>query len=159
PRRAAAHRHRQGAALPAPRAGRGPGGATVVSAGGGRPPLQAAAAARELSQLERAERVLLKVRWFGAASWLIVLQRPGAAVDLRRAYWVYAALIAYALGAELFVRRRYIRATALATTLCDSTIVTLICLVTHGIDSDFYPYFYFTVLAGSLRFGVRETFL
>ena len=55
-------------------------------------------------------------------------------------------------------RMRRLRAVAAATTLCDSAIVTLMCLVTGGIHSDFYPYYYITVLAGSVRFGPRETF-
>ncbi len=62
--------------------------------------------------------------------------------------------------AEWRIRRgHYVRRTAALTTLGDSIICTLICLFTGGIRSPLVPYFYFTVLAGSVRFGSRQTFL
>lgn len=37
--------------------------------------------------------------------------------------------------------------------------MTAICFVTGGLASDFYPYFYLTIPATAMRFGVRETVL
>jgi signal transduction histidine kinase len=125
------------------------------------PPLDSTETERERVRLERAERVLVKLRWLGMASWLFILARmKEPPVPLAWPYGVFAASVFYTALTDLLIRRgRFLRTTAAATTLCDSTIVTLICLCTGGIRSPMVPYFYFTVLAGSVRFGVRQTFL
>jgi signal transduction histidine kinase len=119
-----------------------------------------AEAARELEQFEQAERVLTKLRWLGMASWLWLLTRREWSVPAAWPYAILAASVAYTATVFVLIRRaRQLRALAFATTLGDAAIVTLMCLVTGGIHSDFYPYYYITVLAASVRFGPRETFL
>jgi signal transduction histidine kinase len=122
-------------------------------------PLEKAEAERELVQFERAERVLSKLRWLGMASWAWMLTRREFPVSPVWAYTVFAGSVLYTGAVYVLIRRtRLLRVMAAATTICDSMIVTLMCLATGGIHSDFYPYFYVTVLAGSVRFGPRETF-
>jgi signal transduction histidine kinase len=92
-------------------------------------------------------------------SWAWMLSRRQLPVWHDWAWGIFAGSVFYTALADLAIRRtRRLRAVAAATTLCDSAIVTLMCLVTGGIHSDFYPYYYITVLAGSVRFGPRETF-
>lgn len=114
----------------------------------------------ELAQLHRAELAIVKLRWFGIAGWLVILQRGDFPVSPVVVYAVFTFSLLYTALSHLQIRRaRAIRFSAMATTLIDSGIVALICLVTRGIDSDLYPFFYLTVLATSIRFGVRETFV
>jgi signal transduction histidine kinase len=51
-----------------------------------------------------------------------------------------------------------VREGAIATTLLDGAVVAAICAVTGGIASDFYPYFYLTTIANSIRFGAAPAF-
>ena len=121
-------------------------------------PLKKAAARREFEQFEQAERVLSQLRWLGMASWAWLLSRGEFTVAPIWPYAFFAASILYTAVVYVLIRRtQRLRELAAATTLGDSTIVTLMCLVTGGIHSDFYPYYYITVLAGSVRFGPRET--
>ncbi len=116
--------------------------------------------AAELDHLRRTEAVVARLRWLGIASWLLILQHaePTAAPGI--VYGVYAACVAYAVATHRLARRTAsIRRTAIASTAGDALIVTAICLVTGGIESDFYPYFYLTIPATAMRFGVRETFV
>jgi hypothetical protein len=92
-------------------------------------------------------------------SWAWMLSRREFPVWHCWAWGIFAGSVLYTAFADVMIRRtRRLRAVAAATTLCDSATVTLICLVTGGLHSDFYPYYYITVLAGSVRFGPRETF-
>jgi signal transduction histidine kinase len=122
-------------------------------------PLKKAEADREFVQFEHAERVLSKLRWLGMLSWAWMLSRRQYPVSQGWAWGIFAGSVLYTALADVTIRRtQRLRVVAAATTLCDSAIVTLMCLVTGGIHSDFYPYYYITVLAGSVRFGPRETF-
>ncbi len=114
---------------------------------------------RELAHLHRAEALLVRLRAFGMVSWFFILDRADFTQPARLVYGVYAASIAYTLLTWLWVRRgRAVREGAIATTLLDGAVVASICAVTGGIASDFYPYFYLTGIATSLRFGALPSF-
>ena len=104
------------------------------------PSLKRAAAEREFQQFEQAERVLSQMRWLGMASWAWLLSRGEPTVAPVWPYAFFAASIAYTAVVFVLIRRtRRLREHAAATTLADSTIVTLMCFVTGGIHSDFVP--------------------
>jgi signal transduction histidine kinase len=110
--------------------------------------------AHDLAHLHRAELLLVKLRAFGMASWLAILQHAELRAPAPRVYAVFAAGAVYTALTYLHVRRgRAVRAGAIATTICDALLVAAICLWTGGIASDFYPYFYLTSIAVSIRFG------
>jgi len=114
----------------------------------------------DLDHLRRTEAVIVRLRWIGMASWLLILRRGDFAVAPAVVWTIYAACVLYTVATHWLARRSTaIVRTAVVTTTGDSLITALICLVTHGIYSDFYPYFYLTIPATSMRFGVRETFL
>jgi signal transduction histidine kinase len=124
------------------------------------PPLGAAEAERELTRLRRAERIILAIRWVVMIAWLPIFQGGELPVDRSNIYYVHAAVAAYTAVTHYLVwRGRSILATAVITTIGDSTAVALMCLFTRGIYSDIYPYFYLHLLTTSIRFGMRETFL
>lgn len=113
----------------------------------------------ELAHLHRAELLLVKLRAFGMASWLLILQHAQITVSPERAWAVFAGGWIYTGLTYLHVRRgKAIRAGAIATTIGDALLVASICLWTGGIASDFYPYFYLTSLATSIRFGAGPAF-
>ena len=123
-------------------------------------PLSADADVSTLDHLRRTEAILVRLSWLGIASWLAILQRATFTAPPFVVYGVYGACVLYTIATPRLARRpRSIRATAIATTAGDALIVAAICLVTGGLGSDFYPYFYLTIPATSMRFGVRETFL
>ncbi|HTO07387.1 MAG TPA: sensor histidine kinase [Myxococcota bacterium] len=108
----------------------------------------------DLAHLQRAERLLVKLRAWGMASWLPILQHAELTLPAPRVYAVFAVGVVYAGLTWLVVRRgRAVRAGAIATTVGDAMIVAAICWGTGGIASDFYPYFYLTTIAVSIRFG------
>jgi signal transduction histidine kinase len=108
----------------------------------------------DLAHLHRAELLLVKLRAFGMASWLAILQHAELHATPARVYAVLAAGVVYTALTYLHVRRgRAVRAGAIATTLCDALAVAAICFWTGGIASDFFPYFYLTSIAVSIRFG------
>jgi signal transduction histidine kinase len=123
-------------------------------------PLAADADAAALDHLRRTERIIVGLRWIGMASWLLILLRGHVTVAPALVWTFYAACVFYTYAAHRLAHRASaIRATAVATTAADSVITALACLMTGGLASDFYPYFYLTIPATSMRFGVRETFL
>ncbi|MFI5317671.1 MAG: histidine kinase, partial [Myxococcota bacterium] len=108
----------------------------------------------DLAHLHRAELLLVKLRAFGMASWLLILQHAELGARAPQAHAVLAAGVVYTALTYLHVRRgQAVRAGAIATTLCDALLVAAICLWTGGIASDFFPYFYLTSIAVSIRFG------
>jgi signal transduction histidine kinase len=115
---------------------------------------------RELEHLHRAEALLVRLRAFGMLSWFFILDPPDFTAPPRAVYGVYGASAVYTLLTWLWVRRgRAVRQGAIATTLLDGAVVASICAVTGGIASDFYPYFYLTGIATSVRFGAAPSFL
>ncbi|MEO6028271.1 MAG: sensor histidine kinase [Candidatus Binatia bacterium] len=116
--------------------------------------------ASEQAHLRWTEAIIARLRWLGIASWLLILQRGDFAASPAVVYGVYAGCILYTVATHFLARRTpAIRVTAAASTAGDALIVTAICFVTGGLRSDFYPYFYLTIPATAMRFGVRETFV
>ena len=114
----------------------------------------------ELDHLRRTEAVIARLRWLGIASWLFILPRTEHTTPAAVVWTVFAACALYALATSVLARRSpAIRVTAIASTAGDAVIVAAICLVTGGLASDFYPYFYLTIPATAMRFGARETFV
>jgi two-component system NarL family sensor kinase len=113
----------------------------------------------ELAHLHRAEALLVKLRALGMVSWFFILDPADYTAPVGVVWGTYAAVVCYTLLTHLHVRRaRAVRGGAIATTLLDGVVVAAICGVTGGIASDFYPYFYLTTIANSIRFGVAPAF-
>ncbi|MEX2208238.1 MAG: sensor histidine kinase [Myxococcota bacterium] len=114
---------------------------------------------RELDHLHRAEALLVRLRFFGMASWLFILDPPDFTAPAAVVWGVYAATFGYTVLTWIWVRRgRAVREGAIATTLLDGVVVAAICAVTDGITSAFFPYFYLTGIATSVRFGALASF-
>ena len=115
--------------------------------------------ASDLAHLHRAELLLVKLRAFGMVSWLAIVQHAELTAPAPRVYVVLVGGFVYTALTYLHVRRgRAVRAGAIATTVCDAILVTAICQWTGGIASDFYPYYYLTSIATSIRFGAGPAF-
>jgi signal transduction histidine kinase len=113
----------------------------------------------DLAHLHRAELLLVKLRAFGMASWVLILQHAQLTAPAPRVWAVFAGGWVYTALTYLHVRRgKAVRAGAIATTIGDALLVAAICVWTGGIASDFYPYFYLTSLATSIRFGAGPAF-
>jgi two-component system, NarL family, sensor kinase len=113
----------------------------------------------ELEHLHRAEILLVKLRAFGLASWFLILQHAAVTAPAPRVWAVLAVGVVYGALTWLHVRSgRAVRAGAIATTLGDAGVVAAACLWTGGIASDFFPYFYLTSIATSIRFGAGPAF-
>ncbi len=111
-----------------------------------------------LGHLRKAEREIVWLRWLGIAGWAFILWRGGAATDAGLAWVVYAGGVAYTGFAHWRIAGSgSILSSARITTVGDPILVTLICLVTGGPASPFFPFYYFTLLAAAFRFGWRET--
>lgn len=110
------------------------------------------------NRLRRAECDIRWMRNVGLVGWIVVLREHGYALGLTPVWAVYAAGVAYALWAHLQAERStHIRRLAVATTFGDPMLAGMICLVTGGIDSILYPFFYFTQMSVAIRFGVLES--
>ena len=121
-------------------------------------PLTAAAEAD--AHLRRAELEVSWLRWLGMASWALILLRDEFTTDARIAWTIYGSGIVYtALAHWSIVSSKSIATTARLTTIGDPLIAAAISLVTGGIASIFYPFFYFTLLATAFRYGPREAFM
>jgi two-component system NarL family sensor kinase len=111
----------------------------------------------DLAELRRAERAVLYIRWAVMLAWLPIFQYADVA-DRGLMHSVHLAVALYTLATHFLVlRARNIRAVAFATMLGDATGVFAMCLVTGGLSSDAYPYFYLHVLTTAIRFDARET--
>lgn len=113
---------------------------------------------RTHTALARTEAMLAWLRWLGVAAIGATLATAPLPVDRGRALVVAAGIALYAAVAHVRIRRRADpRATAILTTAGDAASATVACLVSGGIGSPLYPFFYLTVLGGSLRFGMAHT--
>src|SRR5262245_59447520 len=113
----------------------------------------------DLARLHRAEALLVKLRAFGMASWALILPHALHGEAGAHAWAVFAGGVVYTAATWLHVRReRAVRAGAIATALGDALLVTSICATTGGLASDFYPYFYLTQIASSIRFAAGAAF-
>jgi two-component system NarL family sensor kinase len=121
------------------------------------PPATPASSDRDLAELRRAERAVLYIRWAVMLAWLPIFQYADVA-DRDLMHSVHLAVAVYTLVTHVLVlRARNIRRVALATMLGDATGVFAMCMVTGGLASDAYPYFYLHVLTTAIRFDARET--
>ena len=112
------------------------------------------------AHLRRAELEVSWLRWLGMASWALILLRNEFTTDARIAWAIYGAGIVYTVLAHWgIVSSKSIATTARLTTVGDPLIAAAISLVTGGINSIFYPFFYFTLLATAFRYGAREAFM
>ncbi|WP_273454886.1 ATP-binding protein [Nevskia ramosa] len=115
-------------------------------------------AGQDEHRLRRAEKDIRWLRNIGLVGWFIVLRGHGYELGLTPVWAVYAAGVSYASWAHYQAERtRNIRRLAVATTFSDPVLAGLICLVTGGIDSILYPFFYFTQMSVAIRFGVWES--
>lgn len=115
--------------------------------------------ADELVQLRAAEAVIVRLRWLAMAAWPLILWHTDAPVGRAAAWAAWGATLPYVAATHLVNRAGVaVRATAVATTIADPVVTALVCAVTGGLRSDFFPFFYLTTLATSIRFGMRETF-
>jgi signal transduction histidine kinase len=113
--------------------------------------------ASSATHLTDAERALTWTRMAAFAGWGAILYAQGYRVQLDAVWVSYAIGVVYMALLHWWVRKDgSSRVTSWAATLCDSAITFLMCLVTGGAASPFFPFFYFTTLAGAFRFGVSE---
>ncbi len=108
------------------------------------------------AHLLRAESQIAWLRWIGMAGWLYILLSRDEAL-LWSGWVVYFAGLVYTLAAQLMIRfAAPIGASARITTIGDPLLTTAMCLVTGGLTSVFFPFYYFTLLAAAFRYGKRE---
>lgn len=113
-----------------------------------------------LAHLRQAESEVAWLRWFGMAAWALILLRGDLTVGAGGAWLVYAGGVAYAVWAHWRVGRvSSVRNAALLTSIGDPVLAALMCAMTGGLESLFYPFFYFTLLATAFRLGWREAVL
>jgi two-component system, NarL family, sensor kinase len=118
------------------------------------------AVAQADAHLRRAELEVSWLRWLGMASWALILLRGEFTVAARVAWAIYGGGIVYtALSHWSIVSSKSIALTARLTTVGDPLIAAAISLVTGGINSIFYTFFYFTLLATAFRYGAREALM
>jgi signal transduction histidine kinase len=114
---------------------------------------------RDEQELRRVERLVQALRWLAVASWIWLLQGIPRPFDARLVYGAYGATLAYAVLCEALVRRSsWIGATSVLTTLGDTFAVAAMCSVSGGIHSPIFPFFFLSVLATAIRFGMAEAF-
>lgn len=110
------------------------------------------------SRLRRAEKDIRWLRNIGLVGWFVVLRGHGYELGFTPVWAVYTAGVTYAIWAHFQAERtRNIRRTAVVTTFSDPILAGMICMVTGGIDSILYPFFYFTQMSVAIRFGVWES--
>ena len=130
---------------------------TTGSASGAKPLPHDASEQVSLIHLRKAEREIVWLRWLGMVGWAFILWR-GDAADALWAWAIYAGGVAYTAFAHWrIVSASSVLSSARITTIGDPVLVTLMCFVTGGIASPFFPFYYFTLLAAAFRFGWRET--
>lgn len=127
-------------------------------ASGRTPPADSVLEQVSLGHLRKAEREIVWLRWLGIAGWAFIVWRGGAATDAGWAWIVYGGGVAYTAFAHWRIAGAgSILSSARITTIGDPVLVTLMCLVTGGPASPFFPFYYFTLLAAAFRFGWRAT--
>lgn len=115
-------------------------------------------AGRDEHRLRRAEQDIRWLRNIGLIGWFLVLRGHGYALGFTPVWAVYTAGVVYGVWAHFQAGyTRDIRRTAVVTTFGDPVLAGMICLVTGGIDSVLYPFFYFTQMSVAIRFGVWES--
>jgi two-component system, NarL family, sensor kinase len=115
-------------------------------------------ATQDETRLRRAEQDIRWLRFSGLIGWFVVLQGHGYALGLTPVWAIYTAGVLYAAWAHWQAdRSTNIRRTAVITTFSDPVLAGMISLVTGGIDSVLYPFFYFTQVSVAIRFGVWES--
>jgi two-component system NarL family sensor kinase len=127
--------------------------------GEGSPESAARALERErlLAHLKRAEREILWIRVIGMLSWLVVLYLNGYGADRIVVWAVYTCGVVYTAWSYWSARHaRSIQRTSAITTVGDPLAAFAICSATGGVDSIFFVFFYFTLLATAFRFGLRK---
>jgi len=107
--------------------------------------------------LADAEQRLAWTRRAALLGWAIMLYWREGAVRLDAVWGVYALGLVYMAALHSVVRRRAMttRASWIAT-ICDSVLTYAMCVLNGGFDSPIFPFFYFTTIAGTFRFGVDE---
>jgi signal transduction histidine kinase len=112
---------------------------------------------RDLVHLRKAEREVAALRWCGMVVWALILWRDDLGVETRWAWTVFAGGMVYATLAHWrLVHASSIGLSARLTSIGDPVLAALMCAVTGGLGSLFYPFFYFTLLAAAFRFGWRD---
>lgn len=112
------------------------------------------------AHLRLAEKDIRWLRNVGLAGWFVVLWNHGYQFGFTPVWGVYLAGVTYGAWAHFNAARTpNIRRAALITTFADPILAAMICLVTGGIKSVLYPFFYFTQMSVAIRFGVRESVL
>lgn len=105
-----------------------------------------------------AGEIVARLRWLAVASWGVLVLFSIDQTGPRVLFSTWAVVAAYTAVAHWVVRRRSsARATSIGTMLGDSVAIALLCLVTGGLGSLGYPYFYIAVLGTSIRFGLAES--
>lgn len=113
---------------------------------------------RDEDRLRRAEKDIRWMRNIGLVGWFVVLQQHGYTLGPTPVWAVFAAGVTYGIWAHAqAAHARNIRRAAVTTTFGDPALAAMICLVTGGLDSFLYPFFYFTQMSVAIRFGVWES--
>lgn len=106
----------------------------------------------------QAERELAWMRHACLLFWGVALYHEGYPLRWSPVWITYACGLLYTLALHWrLYDEKHIKTTAMLGTLADSVLTFFICLVSGGLNSIFVPFFYFTVLSGAFRYGVRET--
>lgn len=110
-----------------------------------------------LAHLRQAEHEVAWLRWLGMAAWVLILLRDDASFGVGGAWMVFTSGLAYAVFAHWRIERAAsIQFAARLTSIGDPILAALMCAMTGGIDSLFYPFFYFTLLATAFRLSARD---
>ena len=106
----------------------------------------------------QAERELAWMRHSCLLFWGLALYHSGYPLKVSPVWVTYTCGVLYTvlLHWRLY-DEKHIKTTAMFGTLADSVLTFFMCVVTGGLNSIFVPFFYFTVLSGAFRYGVRET--
>lgn len=114
--------------------------------------------AQDENRLRRAEKDIRWLRFAGLVGWLAVLYGHGYPFGFTPVWAIYTAGVLYAVWAHVQAERSTnIRRNAVITMVCDPVLAGMICLVTGGIESVLYPFFFFTQMSVAIRFGVWES--
>ncbi|MDO8290284.1 MAG: sensor histidine kinase [Parvibaculum sp.] len=113
-----------------------------------------------LAHLRQAEREVAWLRWLGIVAWVLILLWRDMTSDVGNAWAVLGGGLIYTAWSHWRIDRAgSIRAAARLTSVGDPILAALMCAMTGGIGSLFYPFFYFTLLATVFRLGGRDVVL